>query len=318
MNQENLIRAIQRKIGNKQSVIEEIAGVLDISYDAAHRRTSSKSKFSIDEAVLLCRHYRFSMDTLFHGSARIMVEKTKDIRQFQDLADYLESSVKALTSYTVDTATSLYYSAKDIPIFYTIHTDLLSRFKLYVWMYLLDADGLNMTFEHFRTASPAIAHSDKLKTYYNNVSVQEIWNDTTINSTVQQVLYFYESGLMSLEIASQLFDALTDFVDTLEERCTAKNEQYRIYYHDLLILNNTVLVADAQKKSFFVPYTMLGYFITEDAKTCQTVYNFFQHQLKNSKLLNMAGTRDKKLFFNRMHQKIDYYKKQVLATPGLI
>jgi len=68
---------------------------------------------------------------------------------------------------------------------------------------------------------------------------------------------------------------------------------------------------------FFVPYTMLGYFITKDNDTCQNALEFYQHQLKNSILLNTAGTRDKNIFFNKMYQKIDFYKKQIKSFAEL-
>jgi hypothetical protein len=58
---------------------------------------------------------------------------------------------------------------------------------------------------------------------------------------------------------------------------------------------------------------MLGYFITNDKDSCRHAFNFYQHQLNNSRLLNTAGTRDKKMFFNKVYQKIDRYNAQVSA-----
>lgn len=54
MNQEVLLRQIRKKIGNK-SLNDEIANILNISYDAAHRRTSMKAKFSFEEAIELAK-----------------------------------------------------------------------------------------------------------------------------------------------------------------------------------------------------------------------------------------------------------------------
>ncbi|WP_278351934.1 hypothetical protein [Chryseobacterium gleum] len=46
MHQEALLKEIRRKIGEK-SLNDEIANILNISYDAAHRRTSMKAKNTI-------------------------------------------------------------------------------------------------------------------------------------------------------------------------------------------------------------------------------------------------------------------------------
>lgn len=318
MHQESLIDAIRKRIGPDKSLIDEIAGALDISYDAAHRRISMKSKFSIEEAVQLANHYGLSMDKLFQGSDSVLVRKTKDVQNFEDLTRYLESSFKYLTVHAASLDTALFYSAKDIPLFYTINADLLSKFKLYVWLYLLNFEDLGMSFETFQTKAPIVDQGQNLNQLYASVQTNEIWNDTTINSTLQQIIYFFQSGLLSSEHGRALCDSLKELVFRLEQQCADRNDQYRLYYHDMLILNNNVLISDPHKKSLFVPYTMLGYYITSDQDTCNTVYDFFQHQLKNSKLLNTAGTKDRKMFFNRVYQKIDFYKNQMTVFPDML
>ncbi|MGJ1285904.1 hypothetical protein ACR78F_00780 [Sphingobacterium spiritivorum] len=313
MYQELLIREIQKKTGRHQSLIAEVSAALDISYDAAHRRISMKSKFSIEETVLLANYFGFSMDQVFQRGEHVLVKRTKEIQTLNDFSSYLDNSLKSLMDYLPGTETSLYYSAKDIPIFYTINTDLLSTFKRYVWLNMLNMEGLDISFETFEKNARIMDNSRKLNHFYSAISAHEIWNDTTINSTLQQIMYFFHAGLLTADNGKSLCENLKELIFSLEKKCTAQNEQYRLYYHDLLILNNNVLVADKQRKSLFVPYTMLGYFITSDTDTCKHVSNFFQHQLKNSKLLNTAGTRDKKMFFNRAYQKIDLYKNQITS-----
>jgi hypothetical protein len=58
MHQEALLKEIRRKIGER-SLNDEIANILNISYDAAHRRTSLKAKFSFEEALELASTIRF-------------------------------------------------------------------------------------------------------------------------------------------------------------------------------------------------------------------------------------------------------------------
>ena len=75
-NQDVLLNQIRKQLLEKESINDEIASVLNISYDAAHRRVSGKSKFSIDETVQLCNNYNISMDKLFFQKEKIIVEKT--------------------------------------------------------------------------------------------------------------------------------------------------------------------------------------------------------------------------------------------------
>jgi plasmid maintenance system antidote protein VapI len=317
MYQEKLIRAIQKRIGAQDSLIERISTALDISYDAAHRRISKKSKFTIEETIRLAQVFGISLDALLENKGHVLVRKTKEIRSATDLSDYLGNSFQALTEYNADEHTSVYYSAKDIPLFYTIGHNLLSKFKLFVWLNLLDFGKGEVSYEDFNYQAPLVDNNENLLKFYSSVQVHEIWNDTTINSTLQQILYFFQSGLLQLDNAVALCDNLTDLIKSLERKCTPKNKYFQMYYHELLILNNNVLIFNGQQRSFFVPYTMLGYFITKDIDTCQNALEFYQHQLKNSVLLNTAGTRDKNIFFNKMYQKIDFYKKQIKSFAEL-
>ena len=65
MLQEAFVNRVKKELSNGKSLNETVARILDISYDAAHRRTSLKSKFSLEESILLARHFRISIDSLF-------------------------------------------------------------------------------------------------------------------------------------------------------------------------------------------------------------------------------------------------------------
>jgi hypothetical protein len=310
-NQDKLLKAIRQKLEKSASLIEEIAAVLNISYDAAHRRVSQKSKFSIEETISLCRHYSLSMDMLFTDNHKVIVEKTAEINTMADMEDYFRHSAENINSFLSHPGAKMYYSAKDIPLFYIIGGTLLSKFKLYVWLNLLSGTPNQDTFENFTINKSFQEHSQKLKTVYENVEVNEIWNDTTINSNLQQIYYFFQSGLVSLTNAQLLCGDLTTILRSAEDRCSNEHSNFNLYYNELLILNNNVLLTAPGKQSLFVPYTMLGYFITDDSSTCNNALGFFKRQVKSSKSLNQSGTRDRKLFFNRAHQKIDFYLQKM-------
>ncbi|WP_241657561.1 hypothetical protein [Flavobacterium cerinum] len=316
-NQELLLKAIRQKLEKSVSLIEEIAERLSISYDAAHRRVSQKSKFSIEETITLCRHYSISMDALFSDGKKVIVEKTAEIRSMADMEAYFRHSAENISSFLNVPDAKMYYSAKDIPLFHTIGGTLLSKFKLYVWLNLLSGTQNQDTFENFTINNALLEHSTKLKAVYENVEVNEVWNDTTINSSLQQIYYFFQSGLLSLTNAQLLCADLKTILQTAEDRCSKEGSRFHLYYNELLILNNNVLLSAPQKQSLFVPYTMLGYFITNDAATCGNALDFFKHQVKNSKSLNQSGTRDRKLFFNKAHQKIDFYIQKINSELDL-
>jgi len=309
MYQELLLKQIRSKIGDK-SLNDEIANVLNISYDAAHRRTSMKSKFSLEESLVLSKFYNISLDRFLESDNQIIAKKTKPIRTVTDLLNYFDDALHLLNDFKINKGTEVYYSAKDIPFFYTISDSVLSRFKLFVWMNLLNEKDFMQPFDDFKLER----YSDKsegLKSLYENLNVTEIWNNTTISSILNQVLFYSEIQILSKETAKLILEELKILIKSIEKKAENENKIFHIYSHDILILNNSILFKNEEKSSLFVPYNMFGYMMTDDQSTCDDALNFFQHQIKNSRLLNASGNRDKKLFFNKLYQQIENLKQKL-------
>ncbi len=305
-SQEVLLKQIRQYLQKNQSINDCISGILNCSYDAAHRRVSGKSKFSIDETVLLARHFNISLDNLFIDNQKLIVEKTIEIGSQKDMKTYFQQSALLIEKLTRLPETILYYSAKDIPLFYFMDGTILSKFKAFVWLKVSNSTVSDTTFEQFVIDESFFEEMQKLKKAYQNVQVNEIWNDTTINSSLQQIHYFYTAGLINFRTANLLFKDLKRIITILKTKCVADNLKFNLYYNELILPNNNLLFQNLDQLTLFVPYTLLGYFITENKATCTNAKHFFNQQLGNSILLNAAGLKTQNLFFNKAIRKIDY------------
>jgi hypothetical protein len=212
----------------------------------------------------------------------------------------------------------MHYSAKDVPLFYFMDATILSKFKAYVWLSLLNPETSKVTFENFVITETFLESMTKLKTAYEKIEVREIWNDTTINSTLQQISYFYEASLLSFESAKALFDDLKRIINSIKIKCNNPNSKFSIYYNELVMLNNNLLFESKEKLTLFASYTLLGYFITENQESCQNVHRWFQRQIANSKPLNSSGIKEQLLFFNKAIRKIDFYSNQLNSQVDLM
>lgn len=315
-NQEVLLREIRKQLSSSSSLNEEIAAVIHCSYDAAHRRVSGKSKFSIDETVLLANHFNISMDKLFLKNDKVVVEKTIEITSLKDMLSYFKKSAERIEQLASNEKATLYYSAKDIPLFYFMDVTIMSKFKAYVWLILLNPNETRVSFEDFVIDESFMEHTQKLKKIYEKANVKEVWNDTTINSSLQQILYFYESGLLNFKSATALYLDLKRILNLIKDKTIKPN--YSIYYNELILLNNNMLIETEEKLTMFIPYTLLGYFITDNKESCQNVHQFFNQQILNSKALNQSGIKDQNLFFNRAFRKIDYYLERLNNQVDLL
>jgi hypothetical protein len=319
MFQKQLLEKLKTELPAGTSLNEAVATALDISYDAAHRRTSGKSKFSLEESVLLAKYYNLSLDRLFENTKDdiIAVEKTKPIHNEVELQQYFDNSFQSLHPLLNQKESRILYSAKDIPLFYTLESNLLSRFKIYVWLKLLDSTMTSKGFETFSLNISTLKSANALGSLYQNLNTTEIWDVTTVNSTLKQIHFYNQAGHLSNATALQLCKDLKELIIQILKKVNPNNSNYLFYYNELLLMNNNVLVSTPNQYSLFVPFTILSYYQTSDKLTCLEAEVFLNKQLESSKLLNTAGEKEKLTFFNKIYSKIDALYQLISATQVL-
>lgn len=320
---------IKDELPEHASLIDEVAEVLDIGYDAAYRRVNLKTSLSLEEAVQLAKHFKISLNKLYEvGSDRtILVERSPSIINESHLESYFQRSIDNLIPLTKLKSASIIYSAKDIPLFYTLKDSYITRYKIYVWLKLANKEMTKnkISFDDFIQTIPQslLDKAFQLGSTYNFINIVEFWNDNTINGTLEQISYYFESQLLSKTLALKICDDLEEIVHHVEKQTIQQsiinsktNASYQLYKSDLLTMSNILLVKTTHKKVFFVPFTVLEYFKVAHQETCEIMDDFFNKQMTNSKLLVHSGEKDRTLFFNRMHQKINRLRA-VIASESL-
>ncbi|MGE4515061.1 MAG: XRE family transcriptional regulator [Chryseobacterium sp.] len=308
MYQELLLKEIRQKIGNK-SLNDEISNILNISYDAAHRRTSQKAKFNFEEAIELAKYFHISLDQFQISDHQIVVRKTSAVAQTEDLESFFKNNLSVFENLPLNDEMTVYYSAKYIPFFYTLSDTMLSRFKIYVWMNLLNAKQVFIPFLQF-SAPNFEMNTKELRKKYEEQKVLELWNDMTISSILQQIVYYHETDLLKNNEAQIILQELKELIEYIEQK-TDRNPKFHLYENELMHLSNDIFFHHPQQSLFAIPTNMFGYILINDDKTCKETLNYFQHQIQNSKSLNTSGNRDRKIFFNKMYQQIEKVSKKL-------
>jgi hypothetical protein len=322
--QEQFIKYLKAKAQDNTSFVEEIASVLDIGYDAAYRRVNNKTNLSLGESVILARHYKISLNKLFEVGSQntIVAELSPRITNIVDLEKYFIQSLINLAPLAKLKGATIIYSAKDIPLFHSLKDTFLTRFKMFVWMKDVNVDiSLSkVSFDDFNKSIPKtlLDSAFKLGDIYNYINIIEIWTDNTLSGSLQQVLYYFESGLLSKEDALHICDDIEKVIHHIEKQTIqqsligSKNKStYHLYKCDLHPLNNTIMVKTPFQKVFFSPYSVINYFKIEHQQTCDHIYELLEKQMKNSKLLVNTGEKDRILFFNKILKKIDAVRVRI-------
>ena len=323
--QEQFIKYLKTKVQDNTSFVEEIASVLDIGYDAAYRRVNLKTSLSLEESVKLAKYYKISLNKLFEVGSKstILADLSPPIHNKQGLEMCLKQSYNSVFPLTKLKSSSIIYSAKDIPLFHTLKDSYLSRYKIYVWLKDVDPEMIRnkVSFDNFikNISESLLENAFKLGEVYKDINITEIWNNTTINGTLQQVLYYFEAGMLSKELALLICTDIEDVIRHVEKQAIqqsligSQNKAiYNLYINDIHTMSNTIMVKTPYQKVFFTPFTVISYFKIEHQPTCELMFEFFEKQMSISKLLVNAGEKDRSLFFNRMHQKINRLRERII------
>ncbi|WP_298237840.1 hypothetical protein [uncultured Algibacter sp.] len=325
--QKIFIQYLKEKSAQNASFVDEMADVLDIGYDAAYRRINLKTNLSLEESVKLAKYYKISLNKLFEVGSKstIVTELSPRPDDEKGLEDWLNSSYENLYPLTQLKNASMIYAAKDIPVFHTLKDTYLSRYKMYVWLKdnNIEMTKNKITFDKFIRTIPESLLQSAYKTAecYENINLAEIWTNTTINGTLQQVIYYFESGFVSKELALKICDDIEEVIKHIEEQAilqshsgSKKKSSYHLYLNEIHSMSNTIMVVTPFQKVFFTPFTVLSYFKIEHQETCDLMYDYYQKFMNNSKLLANTGEKDRTLFFNRMHHKINKLRDQINAN----
>lgn len=302
------IERLQSKQSDKERFIETIAQTLDIKYDAAYRRVTHKAKLSLEEALILAKKYHVSLDSLIEGSEQelIFLSKIPAIKDVNGMIQYLDESAKRLKLFAKSNPTEMVYMSKDLPIFYTLEDNELTKFKFYSWLWMLDEpfSKKQLALRDFQLPKELLLKAQELASVFGNLSCTEFWNETTLNSMLYQISYFESLELLSAYEKQKIGTQLLQLVLKIEEKATQNSEKYHLYWNEMLLMNNAIYLENSKRSTLFIPYNILGYIQTSDEKILEEQKQFMELQKQNSILLSHGNLKARKLFFKQLRQKI--------------
>lgn len=321
IEKDKLFNLIKEKLPNNVLFTEEIADVLDISYDASYRRINGKTSLSFKEAIKLAKYYKISLNDLYNlsGSLPKKIIKSSYVNTYESIINFYKDISFYVDSYTLDENPRALYVAKDIPIYHTPVDALYNKFRVYVYISFLAKthDVKIEPFNEFVKKQLFSNESERFREVFKTISVTDIWSDTTINSCLHTIYYFYKTKLVNREEALQLCDEILLIIESIEEKAKTKiwNKEkglkYDLYYNKLINLNHALFLKSDIKKGLLIPYTSLSYMKIEDEIICDEVDVYFEKQLQFAKKISGGAEVERRMFFTVMYEKIEQLKDQI-------
>lgn len=309
----------------KDKLVEEISETLNISPDSAYRRIRNEKALTIDEVVRLCQKYNLSLDAYIGIVNKIKVVpflfpfKTQDF----DFKDYLQSILKNIQMVLNENGT-IYYSAKDLPMFHCFQIPELAKFKVYYWLktMLSRKEMVAVKYSDFEMDPEYYQLCQQIYEAYSKANSIEIWNYETAHGLMAQISYYHTIGFTTAEETNILFESVRNLLKHLQEeaetehkytigkRTITKDSNFKLFFNEVLAADNSIYAEIGERQAAFMPHIILNYITTFDADYCNYIRDVFQSVMKKSTLISGVNEKDRNLFFKYNSNRLD----QVVAS----
>jgi hypothetical protein len=329
--QAQLIRKLKDSIPANHSLVEEMADLLQISTDSAYRRIRGETALTIDEVTRLCSHYRIPFD--FASTAKSGAGNTVTFNyhhlsdDFSNFEAYLRNLVNDMRRIRSSEPKEIIFAAEDIPIFHHFRFPVLAAFKLFYWsksiLNVQEFDG-----KKFELSAVPEAQKELITEIYDlylNIPSIEIWSEDTLNSTLKQVEYYWESGLFSTkEDALQVLDDIAKMISGIEKQAAGSTkfrgdvppagstENYKLYFSELMIGNNCILVSTGTTKAAYVSHNTFNSMVTVNPAFCEETGRWLSNLIRKSNLISGVSEKQRFRFFKMLNDKISKMRERIV------
>jgi len=323
--QQKFLDLANQKLSPNLSLVDEIADSLNISRDSAYRRLRCETTLTFDEISALCNKFEISLDTLLHIDRNLVTFNFRAIGvENFTFEKYLESILDNLETINQFEIKELIYAAKDVPIFHDFVFPELSSFKMFFWLktILSHPDYQNRTFDWEVIPDSMITLGQSIWEKYMITPSLEIWTESTVNITLNQVSFYYDSGVLTKTQSLRLLDVYQDLINHIKteaelgrkfykDKDTHAPDNYKIYYNELLIPDNTVFFTMGDTKITYVTYNLLNVLTTSNIDFCNQTDDHLNNMIKKSTLVSKVSEKERNKLFNIMMGRIEKLKEKI-------
>ena len=196
--QQQLFSFLKDNLPPHLSLVDELGDLLGIGSDSVYRRIRGEKPVTLMELKKICEHFHLSLDQLLQLKNDSVVFRAPDLgKEHFPFADVLKSILQQLKHFNSFKTKQLLYLCKDMPIWQFFLYPELAAFKTFVWAKSIHNEPLyagklfsleEMMVEDYFKTGQKIIHE------YNQIPSIELWNEESINSTLNQIKFYKDSG----------------------------------------------------------------------------------------------------------------------------
>lgn len=318
----DFIEKIRLRIPEHESIVQQFANVLEISSNSAYRRIRGDTSLTLEEIIKLCNHYKVSFD--FGKNTNDVGLVTFHYRTISDhegrMFDYLKDLNRHLIQISQVKNKLIIYAAEDVPVFHHFKFPKLTAFKIFYWKKsLLDEKLLSdELFDFEKVDKELIDIARENYALYAAIPTIEIWTEATLDSTVKQLEYYYDTGIVTAIQARLICEEILEMLSNIEQmavkaqKSQLEEENFKMYYSDVMIGTNAVLAHLDGSTTAFLSFDGFNNLTTTDAELCREVNSWMEILIKKSSLISGINEKQRLMIFKKIKNKADKLMNHII------
>ena len=322
-----IFERIKQVLPSSISFVDELAIQLNISNDSAYRRIRGEKLLSIEELHRLGTAYHISFDSLLKNELHNISFNYRSINSNISFEAYFNSILENLKLILGFNNKELIYVAKDLPLLQYFEYPTITAFKIFFWYKTILGDP-KFKVDHFDPSlipNSIFETGKQIRGAYIKVPSTEVWNKESINSTLNQIEFYYDNGfLKDRKLLSTIFeelrlliiqvreDAALGYKTSLTYPSTNNTDNFKLYYNEVTIGDNTIFFNMGDRKMAFITHNVLNILSTTNPEFCNETHKMLLTIVNKSNLISVVSQKQRNSFFNDILLKIDTLSSKLL------
>lgn len=324
--QQQLFQHLKENLPAHLSLVDELCSLLDLSADSVYRRIRGEKPITLTELRVICEKYRLSLDKLIQlQTDSVLFDAPGLSGSTPEFEDYLKGMLRQFHYFNSFEKREMFYLCKESTIWNFFLFPEMAAFKTFFWSKTINNQEKlrNKTFSYEEFPyHECFQLGQKVLEEFNQIPCVELWNQESLQSTINQLVYYKESGNFSsrkeYDRVLDSFQQLIDHLDLQTEKGVkflpgANEVSYKapiqFYVNEIILGSNNMVINLDGNSLTMVTYSVFHYLFTRDIRFRDKVMESFNTLLSRSTLISKTGEKDRNRFFNSLRDKVHNLSK---------
>lgn len=310
---EVLINAIKEHSPQRDKIANTLMDILCIGKEAAYRRLRGEVPFTLAEAAAITRELGISMDHILGASlgqtAVFDMNIMDDADTFETYYSILEKQVNLFEAVKNDPASELVTSSNILPQTLSMKYDLLSRFRLFKWMYQIK----NIRCKHFESMQvppKLVKKQQEFAAAAGHIrSTCYVWDSMLFQHMINDIQYFSDIGLLTDESKGLIKDELLLLINELEELAargrSKTGKEVKIYISNINFEATYSYLETTSMHLSLIRIYSINSITTQDSAVFHSLKEWIFSLKKFSTLISESGEMQRIQFFKQQREIIE-------------